>query len=105
MSGCRRHGPRLFLLNAVQVLDQHENTGAYVGFLSIRKIDKLFSGIDRVSLTPNRHVTWTVTGDVHTSVDHHAYALSRKYSPIVLGKHRQVWWHDLQNFIKNSVAL
>jgi hypothetical protein len=57
--------------------------GAYVGFLAIRKIDKLFSGIDRVSRAPNRHVTWPVTCDLHTSVDHAANAFGWKYSSVV----------------------
>jgi hypothetical protein len=51
----------LFLLNAAEIVDQIENTGSYVCFqirrnTNIRNTHKVFSGIDRVSRAPNRHV-------------------------------------------------
>ena len=75
----------LFLLNTAQIFDQEKNTGAYVGLLSIGNVGKAFSGVDRLSLAPNRHITWTVTSDLQTSVNHAADALGWKYSPISLG--------------------
>ena len=57
--------------------------GAYVGFLIIRSIEKVFSGLHRVSRAPNRHVTWTVTGDLSASVDHAADAFGGKHTAIV----------------------
>jgi hypothetical protein len=56
-----RNPGKLFLLNAAEIVDQIENTGSYVCFqirrnTNIRNTHKVFSGINRVSRTPNRHV-------------------------------------------------
>ena len=69
---------------------------AYVGFLIVRSIEEVLSGIDRISRPPNRHVTRTVTGDLHASVDHTHEVIGWKHSPIILGQHCQVWWHDFE---------
>jgi len=56
-----RNSGELFLLNVAEIVDQIENTGSYVCFqirlnTNIRNTLKVFSGIDRVSRAPNRHV-------------------------------------------------
>src|ERR1035437_9642973 len=68
-----RNSGELFLLNAAEGVDQIENTGSYVCFqirrnTNIRNTHKVFSGIDRVSRAPNRHVARTVRFDLCASI-------------------------------------
>ena len=73
-------------LNAVEIVDQIDNTRPYIRFLIIRWYTRIaLSSRDRVSRAPNRHIARTVNCDLCSPINYIIHAFDWKHAAIFLG--------------------